>query len=149
MFKGLDDKPAEDRAVVLLKRYLSAAHRDLMTDGCPLPAVVGEIGTTAPEHKEVLAELLGDLAEGLAAELVIEGQAPQAQTTPQAQKTPQVQQAPQAQHRAERRQRALGVIALMFGGLSLARALRGTGLSDEILKACRAVGAAVVRGAPK
>lgn len=131
LFRGLDEKPAADRAVVLLKRYLSAAHRDLLTDGCPLPAVVGEIGTTAPEHKEVLAELLGELAEGLAGELAEE---------------------PQAQQRmphAERRQRALGLIALMFGGLSLSRALRGTGLSDEILKACRAVGAAVVRGAPR
>ena len=136
LWKGLDEKPAADRAVVLLKRYLSAAHRDLLTDGCPLPAVVGEIGTTAPEHKAVLAELLGDLAEGLAGELVIEGQG-------------QGTQAPQRVPHAERRQRALGVIALMFGGLSLARALRGTGLSDEILKACRAVGAAVVRGAPK
>ena len=29
------------------------------------------------------------------------------------------------------------MIAAMFGGLSLARALRGTPLSDEILKACR------------
>lgn len=134
LWKGLDEKPAADRAVVLLKRYLSAAHRDLLTDGCPLPAVVGEIGTTAPEHKAVLAELLGDLAEGLAEELGAEGQGPQAQ-----QRLPH----------AERRQRALALIAIMFGGLSLSRALRGTGLSDEILRACRAVGAAVVRGAPK
>jgi TetR/AcrR family transcriptional repressor of nem operon len=131
LWKGLDAKPAADRAEVLLKRYLSAAHRDLMTDGCPLPAVVGEIGTTAPEHKEVLAELLGELAEGLAKELDAE---PQAQ---------------QRSSHAERRQRALAVIALMFGGLSLSRALRGTGLSDDILKACRAVGAAVVRGAQR
>ena len=39
---------------------------------------------------------------------------------------------------------ALGLVALMYGGLSLARAVRGTPLSDEILKACRAVGKLVL-----
>ncbi len=45
-----------------------------------------------------------------------------------------------------RRQRALGVIALLCGGLSLARALKGTPLSDEMLEACRALGRAALRG---
>jgi TetR/AcrR family transcriptional repressor of nem operon len=44
-----------------------------------------------------------------------------------------------------RRYLALGLIALMYGGLSLARALRGTELSDEVLKACRALGAFAAR----
>src|SRR4051812_44136882 len=54
LFVRLDEKPAEDRVEVILKRYLSPAHRDLLTEGCPLPAVVGEVGTTAAEHREVL-----------------------------------------------------------------------------------------------
>jgi TetR/AcrR family transcriptional repressor of nem operon len=41
---------------------------------------------------------------------------------------------------------ALGLVALMYGGLSLARALKGTALSDEMLQACRAVGALVAQG---
>jgi TetR/AcrR family transcriptional repressor of nem operon len=44
---------------------------------------------------------------------------------------------------------ALGLVALMVGGLSLARALRGTPLSDEVLKAARALGAQATRGAAK
>jgi TetR/AcrR family transcriptional regulator, transcriptional repressor for nem operon len=44
-----------------------------------------------------------------------------------------------------RRQLALGLVALMYGGLALARALRGSELSGEILEACRAVGASSVR----
>ena len=56
LFDRLDQKPAGARAEVILKRYLSAAHRDETLRGCPLPAVVGEIGTTAPEHRPVLAE---------------------------------------------------------------------------------------------
>ena len=34
----------------------------------------------------------------------------------------------------------------MVGGLSLSRALRGTPLSDEVLKASRALGALATRG---
>src|SRR5512142_3180097 len=36
LFWRIEDKPPEARAEVLLKRYLSAAHRDLKEDGCPL-----------------------------------------------------------------------------------------------------------------
>jgi TetR/AcrR family transcriptional repressor of nem operon len=120
LFARLEQKPPADRAEVILKRYLSAAHRDLLTEGCPMPAVVGEIGTTAPEHGEVLRELLEELAAGLEAALPVS-------------------------RSSSRRQRALGLLALMFGGLSLARALRGSELSDDLLKACRALGACALR----
>jgi TetR/AcrR family transcriptional repressor of nem operon len=89
LFAGLDEKPEADRAEVILKRYLSPDHRDASTLGCPLPAVVGEVGTTAPQHRPI--------------------------------------------------------VALMYGGLSLSRAVKGTELSDEVLRACRALGAAAVR----
>src|SRR5262249_46139737 len=39
-----------------------------------------------------------------------------------------------------RKHLALGLVALMYGGLTLSRALRGTALSDEVIKACRAAG---------
>jgi TetR/AcrR family transcriptional regulator, transcriptional repressor for nem operon len=121
LFAGLDEKPAADRAIVILKRYLSPAHRDLHTEGCALPAVVGEVATQAPEHREVLGELVDPLADELAAYLPAGAPLP-------------------------RRQLGLALVALMYGGLALARALRGTELSDEMLKACRALGAHAVRG---
>src|SRR3981081_1444200 len=49
-----DEKPQDARWEVVLKRYLSVSHRDEQTMGCALPAVVGEIGTSAHEHREVL-----------------------------------------------------------------------------------------------
>jgi TetR/AcrR family transcriptional repressor of nem operon len=115
LFARLDEKPAEDRAEVILKRYLSAAHRDEPITGCPFPAVVGEIATTAPEHATVLRDQIAALASQFEKHL--------------------------AAGKVSRRYLALGLIAMMYGGLSLSRALRGTELSDEILKACRAVGA--------
>jgi TetR/AcrR family transcriptional repressor of nem operon len=85
--------------------------------------VVGEIGTTAPEHRAVLAEQV----EALTTELM--------------------QHLPPAS-RLSRRHLALGLVAMMYGGLSMARALRGSGLSDEMLRACRALGRSVVREEP-
>jgi TetR/AcrR family transcriptional repressor of nem operon len=120
LFARLDEKPKEDRAEVVLKRYLSAAHRDEYERGCPFPAVVGEIGTTAPEHAGVLRQQLDAIASQLAEHLPAETRVP-------------------------RRYLALGLVALMYGGLSLSRALRGTDLSDEVLKACRAIGVFAAR----
>ena len=124
LLSRIEEKPAADRALVILKRYLSPAHRDLQMEGCPFPAVVGEVATSAPEHREVLRGELETLTDGLAAHLCL--------------RSP-----------CRRRQLALGLIALMYGGLGLARALRGTELSDEVLKACRALGALAVRGGAK
>jgi TetR/AcrR family transcriptional repressor of nem operon len=120
LFVGLDRKPPEDRAEVVLKRYLSTAHRDLSTEGCPVPAVLGEVATTAPEHREVLGEQVEAFVEELAPHLR-EGDA------------------------RERRHLALGLFAMMVGALTLARALRGTELSDEVIKACRAFGRNAIR----
>ncbi len=121
LFARLGDKPEADRAEVVLKRYLSAAHRDDAMSGCPLPAVVGEVGTTAPEHAAALGDQIEATASGLEALLPSAGA-------------------------ISRRHLALGLCALMYGGLSLARALRGTALSDEVLKASRALGALAARG---
>jgi len=120
LFARIEEKPPADRAEVILKRYLSPAHRDLETEGCPMPAVVGEIGTTAPEHSGVLREQI----EALTAEL--------SKHLPASRPVP-------------RRHLALGLVALMYGGLSLARALKGSELSDEVLKATRALGAFAAR----
>jgi TetR/AcrR family transcriptional regulator, transcriptional repressor for nem operon len=123
LFARLDEKPAADRAEVVLKRYLSALHRDETERGCPLPAVVGEAGTTLPEYGPVLSTQVIRMAALLAEQL------------------------PDSQRTIPPRALALGLVALMVGGLSLSRAVRGTDLSDEVLKACRAVGRAVLRGA--
>ena len=120
LFARLDVKPPADRAEVVLKRYLSPAHRDDVGQGCPLPAVVGEIGTTAAEHRDALAEQVDAFASELAVHL------PASRGIPG-------------------RYVALGLVALMYGGLSLSRALRGTELSDEVLKACRALGRTAAR----
>lgn len=93
------------------RRYLSRAHRDHPAEGCPLPAVVAEVAQAGEPVRAALADELRDYADALGERC---GGEPR-----------------------ERERRALALIALMYGGLSLARALRGTSLSDDILKACR------------
>ncbi|HEX5655904.1 MAG TPA: TetR/AcrR family transcriptional regulator, partial [Polyangiales bacterium] len=60
LFAGLDQKPAEARAEVVLKRYLSARHRDNPETGCPFPAITSEIANE-DVHRPVLAEQLSAL----------------------------------------------------------------------------------------
>jgi TetR/AcrR family transcriptional repressor of nem operon len=104
----------------VLRRYLSRTHRDHPVEGCPLPSVVSSLSTGSSSHAKVIAEELDDIAQ-------------------------QIEDLhPYPLH--PRRHRALGMFALMVGGLTLARALRGTPLSDEILIACRAYARAALNG---
>jgi len=122
LFTRLEDKPPADRAEVALKRYLSPAHRDNALDGCPLPALIGEIATSEPAHAAVLGEEIEKSAARIEEHLAVSGT-------------------------ISRRHLALGMLALMYGGLGMARALRGTSLSDEVLRACRAIGRVAIRHA--
>lgn len=115
LFAGLHDKPELDRAEIILKRYISARHRDDIERGCPLPAVAGEVATTAPSHRDALEEQITSMADELAGHVG-------------------------ATTAADARQVALGMIALMVGALSLARAVKSQGLSDDILRAGRTFG---------
>lgn len=127
LFGRLDEKPAEDRAEVVLKRYLSAAHRDATDVGCPLPAIAAEVAISAPAHRAVVEEQL----LGMTAELA---------------KLLPARAVGREKSRPSPRVVALGLVSLMYGGLALSRAVRGTELSDEILRACRSLGAFAARG---
>jgi TetR/AcrR family transcriptional repressor of nem operon len=115
LFAGLEAKEADVRAEVVLKRYLSARHRDDVTNGCAMPAVVGEVATTAGEHRAAIEDQLLRFAEELEPHIV-------------------------ARESVSARHIALGMIALMYGGLTLSRAIAGSALSDEMLRACRSFG---------
>lgn len=127
LFGRLEEKPVEDRVEIVLKRYLSAAHRDTTDVGCPLPAIAAEVATSAPAHRAVVEEQLVGMTAELA-KLLSTSQPPRGRGGP----SPRVV--------------ALGLVALMYGGLGLSRAVRGTELSDEILRACRSLGAFAARG---
>jgi len=109
----LPDGTARERARAVVRGYLSRVHRDSPASGCPLPAVAAEAAREGEPYRSALAEAIGRVVDELAALL-----AP----------------APDA------RERALGLLSIMYGALSLARAVGGTALSDELLLAARAAG---------
>ncbi len=121
-FVGLEHAPNGERAKLVVERYLSEAHRD--TPACPFPAVIGEIGTTAPEHAPALADRIEALSTRLAELLPRTG-------------------------KGKVRARAIALVALAYGGLSMARALKGTALSEEVLQACRELAFATIDGESK
>jgi TetR/AcrR family transcriptional repressor of nem operon len=95
------------------RAYLSRPHRDHPEAGCPLPATLGEIAREEAPVREALEGELSAIVSEIAAHLREAGV-------------------------DDPRGEALAALSLMVGGLSLSRALKGTPLSDAVLKACRA-----------
>ncbi len=109
------------RVLSVLGRYLSRTHRDNPEAGCFLPNVAAEVAREGEPYRSALATELASFVGSLAQ--ILGGGAGSRET-------------------------ALGLIALMYGGLSLARALAGTPLSDEFLAAAKRLGAQTVADLP-
>jgi TetR/AcrR family transcriptional regulator, transcriptional repressor for nem operon len=109
----------QPRLELALVGYFSARHRDDRATGCPMPAASID---AAQSHTAttVFADELQKMAEAF-----------------QTGRDPADPQAPP--------EAALGCLALMVGGMILARAVEGTPLSDEILTAAARFGAASLR----
>jgi TetR/AcrR family transcriptional regulator, transcriptional repressor for nem operon len=96
-------------------RYLSPQHRDRTESGCPLPPLLSEVARGTPEAK---AGFEGELKQ--AAELI-------------------------GGHLTGAGDDAFAVLALMVGGMVLARGVADPALSDRILAACRGAAAEVAK----
>ena len=98
------------RALSVVGRYLSRSHRDNADTGCLLPNVAAEVAREGEPFRGALALEIEHFIRSFA-ELLEPG--------------------------AERREQAVGMIALMYGALSLSRAMRDTPLSDEFLRSAK------------
>ena len=104
-----------------VRRYLSRTHLEAVEEGCPMPALVSELGRAGDAPREAFeARLLGLLADAG------EKAPPGPGLDPQ--------------------DRVLATVALCVGGVSLARAVKDPVLADRILAACRKL--AVPEAAP-
>jgi TetR/AcrR family transcriptional repressor of nem operon len=111
------DSPRE-RVLSVVGRYLSRAHRDHPEAGCLLPSVAPEAAREGEPYRGALAKELSGFVSSLA-EVLGPG--------------------------SGRREEALGLIALMYGALSLSRAVAGTPLSDEFLRAAKELAARTLK----
>ncbi|WP_017479938.1 MULTISPECIES: TetR/AcrR family transcriptional regulator [unclassified Pseudomonas] len=105
---------AEAARLALIDPYLTAANRDNPGDSCPVAAFAGEMC-----HEAADSALQRTFIRGLEASMGILA-ATQATGTPEGD-----------------RQAAMAQYAMMVGAITLARATKGSGLSDEFLEAAR------------
>ena len=102
-----------------ISSYLSAAHRDNPAKGCTCAALLPEIARQPAETRHLVAERLLDAVRQVSAALPPETRDPEST--------------------------AIVLEAILIGTLQLARAVRGTSLSDRILAAGADVARALVR----
>jgi TetR/AcrR family transcriptional repressor of nem operon len=107
-----------DRIGFALREYLTRAHRDDPANGCPLSMVAIE----AAQYKATAPAFIEEFTRF--AEAFETGQRSAEPSAP--------------------REAAIGTLALMVGGMILARATKGTALSDEILGAVNSYGQAAL-----
>jgi TetR/AcrR family transcriptional repressor of nem operon len=113
LLASTEGAPPAERARLVLRRYLSRKHRDSPEAGCLLPAAAPDVAREGEPYQSVLEKELSGIVRSFAS--VLGGG-------------------------ADRREQALGLIALMYGALSLSRAVRGTALSDDFLRAAKKLG---------
>jgi AcrR family transcriptional regulator len=101
--------PGRDGVELMVREYLSAAHRDSPGDGCPSAALLAEIGRSTDATKRAYTEGLLATAGEIAGRL-----------------------APDDPPSA--RGKTLGLFALLIGTLQLSRALADRQLADEVLE---------------
>jgi TetR/AcrR family transcriptional regulator, transcriptional repressor for nem operon len=101
--------PGRDGAELMVREYLSAAHRDSPEDGCPSAALLEEIGRSTEATKRAYTEGVLAIADEIAGRL-----------------------APDDPPSA--RGSTLGLFAMLIGTLQLSRALADRELADEVLE---------------
>jgi TetR/AcrR family transcriptional repressor of nem operon len=111
-FAGLEDSAGLDWLARVVKRYLSPSHRDDLDGGCVMPSTISEL---------TRADRATRLAAAEAMELLLRAM---------------TKHAPESKD-VSARERALATLALTLGALTIARTVRGTPLSDEMLAAAR------------
>jgi len=119
----------------LLEHYLSPKHRDDPGKGCAFAALGNDAARSGKIVRKAFAEGLAPLIDILAQS--IPGKSIPGKSTP-GKSTP-------SKSKAARRRKAVAAMATLVGALTLARAVEGTPLSDEMLEAAHRELAAAAR----
>ena len=96
------------RAMSVIRQYLSRHHRDCKDTGCLVPGAAAEVARAGEPYRSALEKELSSFIKSFA-QMIDAG--------------------------SESREKAVALLVLMYGGLSLSQAVAGTRLSDEFLQA--------------
>lgn len=111
---GLEAASGNDFVRALVERYLSRVHCDHPEHGCPLPSLAVELGRQSDDTRADFEALLLKALRGYEARLPEPGESGLSQ-----------------------RDHALALLALLVGGVILARAVKSPSLSNRVLRACK------------
>ncbi len=106
-FAGLEQREGDAFLRTIVRRYTSRLHRDNVTNGCPLPALLPEIARADDTVRQGFTDYLDRFTKRVATQS------------------------------GRSQDEVLAWSAMMIGGLLLARAVNDPELSDRILLACR------------
>jgi TetR/AcrR family transcriptional repressor of nem operon len=95
------------RALSVIRQYLSRRHRDCKDTGCPWPGAAAEVARAGEPYRSALEKELSSFIKSFA-QMIDVG--------------------------SESREKAVALLVLMYGALSLSQAVAGTRLSDEFLQ---------------
>ena len=110
----------DDPYAALLEHYLSPKHRDDPGQGCAFAALGNDAARSGKSVRKAFADGLAPLIDILAQS--IPGKSAHGKSMP-------------GKSKAARRRKAVAAMATLVGALTLARAVEGTPLSDEMLEA--------------
>lgn len=97
----------------LISAYLSRSHRDMVSEGCPLPALTPDVTRSSPEARQMYEKYIQRMVSEISKRLATDAETD--------------------------RFLAIALVSQMIGGLMLARAVDSPQFSDEILKANRTI----------
>ena len=110
LLKSAKGDSSRARALSVTRQYLSRRHRDCKDTGCPWPGAAAEVARAGEPYRSALEKELSSFIKSFAQ--MIDGG-------------------------SESREKAVALLVLMYGGLSLSQAVAGTRLSDEFLQVGR------------
>lgn len=110
--RGFEGKSDGEWIEALLQRYLSRAHYQRVLEGCPLPTLLSEVGRAGPAARKAFQEYLERMTARLG------------------------QRLPGASGE-QREEFALALLAMLVGGMTIARSVEDEELADRVLSACR------------
>ena len=112
-----ETSPGLDQVRAMANRYLSPAHRRLVERGCPMPPLLAEL----PRQNEATRRAFQGAIEALVTSMQAHFAAGKSAAGPSHQDMPD----------------PLALLALLVGGISLARGVADAEFGDRILAACR------------
>ncbi|MDA9871666.1 TetR/AcrR family transcriptional regulator [Gammaproteobacteria bacterium] len=110
---SLFEKGESDKAVQgLADNYLSTAHRNNPSEGCPIPRLASELPHVKPSTRKRYDDEIGLIIQEVADHVPLKTS-------------------------AKKREWAMGFMSMLVGGLVLSRSIKNQELSDELLRATR------------